>query len=105
MFGHNSGSFWEQSVALACFFRISNRVARDIEGNETPLTNSMSVSIEDKKKTPRQESDQYWYLDTNVKRSVSLRYDATEGGNVDDDEVREFWDEVWKMSRKRTGER
>ena len=80
-------------------------MARDKEGNGTPLTNSMSVSIEDKKKTPRQESDQYWYLDTNVKRSVSLRYDATEGGNVDDDEVREFWDEVWKMSRKRIGER
>ena len=64
---------------------------------------NLKIKSEDKLKKPsNQESDHYWYLATDVEH---LTKENNDNNHEVDEEVSTFWDEVWKMSEKRSGER
>ena len=71
-------------------------------GNLVDETHQKMTSKDNLKKPSNQESDHYWYLATDEDK---LTKENNDNNQEVDEEVSTYWDEVWKMSEKRSGER
>ena len=71
-------------------------------GNLVDETHQKIKSKDNLKKPSNPELDHYWYLATDEDKLTKANNDNNQEV---DEEVSTYWDEVWKMSEKRSGER
>ena len=101
-FTENHQEFW-----LAC--RIATDLVENTGVHETRRVSTESVKKisennvyrEDEKEAPRKRSNKYLYLPSNFEKIPRIGIENTADEREYDNNVSTYWDEVWKMSKKR----